>query len=68
MIVENHQKDVSYFKEYPCYSATTHLSDHREKEFANITFVHFTRNTSPKNPFPKYFIDKYQSPHQMYWF
>jgi len=36
-------------------------------EFANVTLVQFSNQTSPKRDLPKYFIDKCQSPHKMYW-
>lgn len=36
-------------------------------EFANVTLVQFSNQTSPKRDLPKYFIDKYQAPHKMYW-
>lgn len=67
MIVSNQQKDVSYFKEYPCYSRSTHLSQKRQQSFVHATYIHFNHNTYPKHSLPKHFIDKYQSPHQMYW-
>lgn len=46
---------------------TTHLSQHRELEFAHVTLVRFSNKTAPKCDLPKFYIDKYQAPQQMYW-